>query len=68
MKPTQAHNPDHYRDGTRVIPSMEATKQAIGRHVGTVVSRYPNEQIVTVKWNGKSRPERWHVDLLDIIK
>jgi hypothetical protein len=58
-------NPDLYSKGTRVVPAKCASKQGIGGKVGTVISRRPVDQIVTVKWDDKHTDERWHIDLLD---
>jgi hypothetical protein len=58
------HNPDRYTKGTRVRPSKKAVAQAIGGKIGTVTSRWPLFQIVTIKWDDKRSNERWHVNLL----
>jgi hypothetical protein len=62
------HNPDLYGKGVKVKPSKEARRQAIGGKVGIVVSRYPIYQLVSVKWDGKHTSERWHVDLLNVVR
>lgn len=63
------NNPDHFKCGTIVGCNQDAARQGLirNRQWGTVTSNYPTEQLVTVQWDGKSKTERWHVDLLEII-
>lgn len=61
-------NPDLYISGVKVKPSAEAREQEIGYERGIITSPYPLSQLVTVAWEGRRGVERWHVDLLDIIR
>ena|SRR5580765_1388555 len=64
------NNPDHFKRGTIVGGNSKAERQDLvrNRDWGTVTSYYPREQIVSVKWNGTKKTERWHVDLLEVIE
>ena len=63
------NNPDHYARGTIVGGNAEADRMDLirDREWGTVTSQYPKSQMVTVRWHGTKRRERWHVDLLEVI-
>ena len=63
------NNPDHYTRGTIVGTNEEADKMDLtrNREWGTITSQYPKSQMVTVRWHGTGRFERWHVDLLEVI-
>lgn len=62
-------NPDHFKRGTIVGGNANAERQDLirNREWGTVTSHYPREQIVSIKWSGTNKTERWHVDLLEVI-
>ena len=64
------NNPDHYTQGTRV--KLNDTAQAQGlrpqRGTGVVVSPYPLNQCVFVRWPTKRAPDCFHVDLLSIVR
>lgn len=64
-----ANNPDHYGRGTIVGPTQEAEDMDLvrNRKWGTVTSHYPVYQMVTVRWHGNGKFEKWHVDLLEVI-
>jgi hypothetical protein len=62
------HNPDLYLKGALVCASEKARIQGIGGDCGIVISRYPKDQRVTVRWCGRHGEERWHVDLLDRLE
>ena len=64
------NNPDRYTQGTRVRLNQEAKEQQLGppNAVGVVTSRYPISQCVNIKWKHKQSEDRYHVDLLDVVR
>jgi hypothetical protein len=61
------NNPDHFYRGAHVKMSEEGARQFPRRtdRVGRVISPYPRDQIVGVRWNGLKTPERLHIDFLE---
>jgi hypothetical protein len=63
------------RRNARVKLSREAITDGLGgkhrnrqpRIEGTIISPLPEQQIVTVLWDGRTNPEGWHVDFLEKI-
>jgi hypothetical protein len=61
------------RKDARVKLSQEATSHGLNakrgdhrrRIEGTIISPLPVQQIVTVLWDGRTKAESWHVDLLE---
>ena len=47
---------------------LNAKRRNLGRRIeGTIISRLPVQQIVTVLWDGRTKAEGWHVDFLEKI-
>ena len=42
-------------------------RNRLPRLEGTIISPSPEQQIVTVLWDGRTNPEGWHVDFLEKI-
>ena len=63
------------RRDARVKLSQEAIAHGLNakrrnrrrRIEGTIISPLPVQQIVTVLWDGRTKAEGWHVDVLDKI-
>ena len=67
---------DRWRKDVRVKVSPEATlhyglnakrRNRRQRIEGTIISPSPVEQIVTILWDGWTKTESWHLDLLEKI-
>jgi hypothetical protein len=62
------------RKDARVKLSQKATSHGLNRRQnhkrrieGTIISPSPVQQIVTVLWDGWTKTESWHLDLLEKI-
>jgi hypothetical protein len=63
------------RRDARVKLSLEAMNHGLNdkrrnrqpRKEGTITSVMPENQIVAVLWDGRTKPEGWHVDFLEKI-
>jgi hypothetical protein len=63
------HDPSQFVRGTKVGGNAEAERMDIigNREWGTVTSQKSKRGLVSVRWHGTGKFERWHTDLLEII-
>lgn len=72
-RPSSRVGPDspdvNFNRGTIVGGNESAERQDLirNRGWGTVTSQFPKNGVVTIKWDGTGKYERWSVDLLEII-
>ena len=72
---TRADRGDLMRRNARVKLSREAVTRGLNgkrrnhqlRTEGTIIGRLPEQQVVTVLWDDRTKPEGWHVDFLEKI-